>query len=61
VRLKVEQGRLIAQLTGAEGSHRVMPMVAADAFAVVPNAPTPDEAGAVVEVLPLDRSRWAGL
>jgi molybdopterin molybdotransferase len=61
VHLDIERGRLIAHLTGAEGSHRMMTMVAADAFAIVPSAPGPVEAGAVVEVLPFDRTRLGGL
>jgi len=59
-RLNVEQGRLIAQPTGADGSHLIS-MVSAGAFAVVPSAPASVEAGAVVEVLPFNRSRLGGL
>jgi molybdopterin biosynthesis enzyme len=58
VRLDVEQGRLIARRTGQEGSHWMKPMISADAFAIVPEASAPVEAGAVLEVLPFDRSRF---
>ena len=52
VRLDVEQGRLTASRSGPDGSHRMMPMVSADAIAIVPGASTPTEPGMPVEVLP---------
>jgi molybdopterin molybdotransferase len=61
VRLTVEQGRLIAHRTGTDGSHRMMTMIAADAFAIVPGASVPVEAGAIVEVLPFDPTRPGGM
>jgi molybdopterin molybdotransferase len=60
VRLDFGPGRLTARRTGTDGSHRLMPMIAADAFAIVPNASGPVEAGTLVEVLPFDRSHWRG-
>lgn len=60
VRLAIEQGRLTARRSGPPGSHRMMPMVAADAVAIVPPAPAAVEAGQVLEVLPFDRSRFGG-
>ncbi len=60
VRLNIEQGRLTARRSGPGGSHRIMPMVAADAVAIVPGASTPVEVGASVEVLPFDRVRFGG-
>ncbi|TPN35202.1 molybdopterin molybdotransferase MoeA [Mesorhizobium sp. B1-1-6] len=59
VRLNVEQGRLIAHRSGPDGSHRMMPMVFADAVAVVPGASTPVEVGSLLEVLPFDQPRFA--
>jgi molybdopterin molybdotransferase len=60
VRLNVEQGRLTAHRSGPDGSHRMMPMVFADAVAVVPGASTPVEVGSLLEVLPFDRLRFGG-
>lgn len=60
VRLTVDQGRLIADRSGQDGSHRMRPLVSADAIAVVSGAAMPAEAGTVVEVLPFDQSRFAG-
>ncbi|UCI22910.1 molybdopterin molybdotransferase MoeA (plasmid) [Mesorhizobium sp. B2-1-8] len=58
VRLNVEQGRLTAYRCGSEGSHRLMPMVFADAVAIVPGASTPVEVGTPLEVLPFDQCRF---
>jgi molybdopterin molybdotransferase len=58
VHLAVENGRLTARPSGAEGSHRLMPIVSADAIAVLPDAAAPAEAGANVEILPFDRLRF---
>lgn len=60
VTLSVEQDRLIARRSGPEGSHRMMPMAAADAVAIVPGASTPAQAGACLEVLPFDQPRFGG-
>ncbi|WP_448954957.1 molybdopterin molybdotransferase MoeA [Labrys neptuniae] len=60
VRLSVEQGRLIAYRSGPEGSHRMMPMMSADAITVVPGASTPAQAGTCLEVLPFDQPRFGG-
>jgi molybdopterin molybdotransferase len=57
VRLNVERGRLTASRSGLDGSHRMMPMVSADAIAVVPGASMPAEPGMLVEVLPFSRER----
>ncbi|UDL90763.1 molybdopterin molybdotransferase MoeA [Mesorhizobium sp. PAMC28654] len=59
VRLNVEQGRLTAHRSGPDGSHRMMPMVFADAVAIVPGASTPVEVGSLLEVLPFDQPRFA--
>ncbi|WP_162258882.1 gephyrin-like molybdotransferase Glp [Mesorhizobium sp. Root172] len=58
VRLNVEQGRLTAHRSGPDGSHRMMPLVFADAVAVVPGASTPVEVGTPLEVLPFDQPRF---
>ncbi|MCB1502482.1 MAG: molybdopterin molybdotransferase MoeA [Bauldia sp.] len=55
VTLGVEGRLLIAHASGPGGSHRMMPMVNADALAIVSE---PAEAGAIVEILPFDRQRW---
>ncbi|RVD31333.1 gephyrin-like molybdotransferase Glp [Mesorhizobium sp. M4B.F.Ca.ET.017.02.2.1] len=55
VRLDIEQGRLTASRSGPDGSHRMMPMVSADAIAIVPGASIPIEPGMPVEVLPFSR------
>jgi molybdopterin molybdotransferase len=60
VRLEAGRGRLVAHRSGPEGSHRLMPMVSADAVVVVPGAPTPLERGALLEVLPFDGPRFGG-
>lgn len=59
VRLSVEQGRLTAYRSGSGGSHRMMPMLSANAIAVVPDASTPAEVGTLLEVLPFDQRRCA--
>jgi molybdopterin molybdotransferase len=60
VRLQVEQGRLTVRRSGPDGSHRIMPMVSADAIVVLPGASQPAEPGTLVEVLPFDRARFGG-
>jgi molybdopterin molybdotransferase len=56
VSLDRHDGRLTARRSGPEGSHRMKPMVGADAVAVIPGAKEPLAAGALVEVLPFDRA-----
>ncbi|AZO23583.1 molybdopterin molybdenumtransferase MoeA [Mesorhizobium sp. M1E.F.Ca.ET.045.02.1.1] len=58
VRLDIEQGRLTASRSGPDGSHRMMPMVSADAVVIVPGASTPAEPGMSVEVLPFSLGRF---
>ena len=60
VRLTVENGRLIAGRSGPEGSHRMMTLASADAVAIVPDASTPLEAGAILEVLPFHPMGFEG-
>ncbi|RWG80713.1 gephyrin-like molybdotransferase Glp [Mesorhizobium sp.] len=60
VRLTVEQGRLTASRSGPDGSHRMMPMVSADAIAIMPGASTPAEPGMPVEVLPFSHGCFGG-
>ncbi|MDF2114041.1 molybdopterin molybdotransferase MoeA [Roseiarcaceae bacterium H3SJ34-1] len=60
VSLSVEQGRLTAHRCGPDGSHRMMPMVSADAIAVVPGSSIPAQAGTCLEVLPFDQPRIGG-
>lgn len=57
VRLGFEQGRLTAHRCGPGGSHRLMPMVAADAIAIVPPATTSADVRDGIEILPFDRQR----
>lgn len=59
VRLSHRQGRLIAEQAGPEGSHRLAPLAAADAVAVVPPLATLMP-GALVEVLPFDAPGTSG-
>ncbi|MDG4880450.1 gephyrin-like molybdotransferase Glp [Mesorhizobium sp. WSM4884] len=59
VRLNVEQGRLSACRSGPDGSHRMMPMLSADAIAIVPGASMPAEPGMPVEVLPFSPGCFA--
>ncbi|MCZ8546530.1 molybdopterin molybdotransferase MoeA [Mesorhizobium qingshengii] len=58
VRLNVKQGRLTAHRSGPGGSHRMMPMVFADAVAVVPGASMRVDVGTRLEVLPFDQPRF---
>lgn len=58
VRLVCEEATLIARSTGPEGSHRLLPMVAADAVAILPGSKHRVFAGAPVEILPFDRLRF---
>jgi molybdopterin molybdotransferase len=52
VQLASDEGRPVARRSGPPGSHRMMPMVGADAIAVVPGSA---EAGTIVEILPFYR------
>ena len=58
VRLDIEQGHLTAHRSGPDGSHRLVPMVAADAIAIVPGTSPLVGIGTVVEVLPFDGARF---
>lgn len=58
VRLSVKSGRLVASRAGRDGSHRMTPIVSADAVAIMPSGATPIEAGACLEVLPFDQPRF---
>jgi molybdopterin molybdotransferase len=53
-------GRLIAHRCGPEGSHRLQPLVTAEALAIIPDTMIPAGAGAVVEILPFDQMRFRG-
>ena len=52
VRLEAGSGQLMAHRVGQPGSHRLMPLLAADAVAIVPAADTPLKTGDRLEVLP---------
>jgi len=52
VRLRTEEGRLTAHRCGPEGSHRLLPMVSADAVAIIPAGAEIASPGSCVEVLP---------
>ncbi|CAH1690661.1 Molybdopterin molybdenumtransferase [Hyphomicrobiales bacterium] len=54
VRLCNRNGRLVAERVGPEGSHRLAPIAAADAMAIIP-APRPLDPGTLVEILPFAR------
>jgi molybdopterin molybdotransferase len=58
VRLACVGPELVAGRAGPEGSHRLLPMAAADAVAVLPGARETIEAGTPVEILPFDRPRF---
>ncbi|HVZ06794.1 gephyrin-like molybdotransferase Glp [Rhodopila sp.] len=58
VRLRSQDGGLTAQRIPSDGSHRMLPMVAADAIAIVPAAAAPLDNGSLVEILPFDRPRF---
>jgi len=53
VRLHIRHGRLVAERAGDEGSHRLAPMAAADAVAII-DPLRPLEPGALVEILPFE-------
>lgn len=57
VNLSMRKGRLVAHRSGPDGSHRLMPMVSADAIVIMPDTPNPVGVGTPVEVLPFDRLR----
>jgi len=52
VRLEAGSGQLVAHRVGRPGSHRLMPLLAANAVAIVPVADTPFKDGDRLEVLP---------
>jgi molybdopterin molybdotransferase len=58
VRLASEGATLVAHPAGPEGSHRLTPLAAADAVAVLPGSAEPVVAGTLVEILPFDRPRF---
>jgi len=55
MRVACEDGTLLAYAAGPEGSHRLAPIAAADAVAVIPGSDGPVAAGTPVEILPFDR------
>ncbi len=55
VRLRIDHGRLVAERAGAEGSHRLAPMAAADAVAIIEPL-CRLEPGDPVEILPFERA-----
>jgi molybdopterin molybdotransferase len=60
VRLHIRHGRLVAERAGAEGSHRLASMAAADGVAIIEPL-CALEPGALVEILPFERARaWRG-
>jgi molybdopterin molybdotransferase len=58
VRLACTRAELAAERTGPAGSHRLLPMTAADAVAILPGSKEQMEAGTLVEILPFDRPRF---
>jgi molybdopterin molybdotransferase len=58
VRLAAGKGELVAHRTGPDGSHRLLPLVGADAAAILPGTQEPIAPGAVVEILPFDPLRF---
>jgi molybdopterin molybdotransferase len=58
VRLACVDAALVAGRAGPEGSHRLLPMAAADAVAVLPGSRETIAAGTPVEILPFDRPRF---
>ncbi|PIP00022.1 gephyrin-like molybdotransferase Glp [Pleomorphomonas carboxyditropha] len=60
VRLEAESEQLVARRVGQPGSHRLMPLLAANAVAIVPAADTPLEDGDRLEVLPFHDPEFQG-
>jgi molybdopterin molybdotransferase len=58
VRLSSEGAVLVAHPAGPDGSHRLMPLAAADAVAILSGSAEPFAAGTLVEILPFDRPRF---
>jgi molybdopterin molybdotransferase len=58
VRLASAGAELAAGRAGPAGSHRLLPMTAADAVAILPGSKEQMEAGTLVEILPFDRPRF---
>jgi molybdopterin molybdotransferase len=61
VTLETSSGRLTAHRIGQPGSHRLMPLLAADALAIIPAADTPLKAGDRLEVLPFHDPELQGV
>ncbi|CAI9408924.1 Putative competence-damage inducible protein [Pleomorphomonas sp. T1.2MG-36] len=61
VTLEASSGRLTAHRVGQPGSHRLMPLLAADALAIIPAADTPLKAGDRLEVLPFHDPEFQGV
>jgi molybdopterin molybdotransferase len=58
VRLDRREGAPTAHRCGPEGSHRIMPMVGADAVAVLPEKVESLPIGAEIEILPFERAHF---
>ena len=58
VRLASAGAELVAGRAGPTGSHRLLPMTAADAVAILPGSKEQMEAGTLGEILPFDRPRF---
>jgi len=58
MRLACEEGTLVAHSVGPDGSHRLAPLAAADAVAILPGSDEPIAAGMPVEILSLERYRF---
>ena len=61
VTLETVSGQLRAHRVGQPGSHRLMPLLAADALAIVPAAGAPLKTGDRLEVLPFHDSEFQGV
>lgn len=61
VALETVSGQLTARRVGQPGSHRLMPLLAADALAIVAAANAPLRAGDRLEVLPFHPPEFQGV
>jgi molybdopterin molybdotransferase len=61
VALDAGSGQLVARPAGQTGSHRLMPLLAADAVAIVPPADVPFKSGDPLEVLPFRDPDFQGV
>jgi molybdopterin molybdotransferase len=61
VALDAGSGQLVAHPAGQTGSHRLMPLLAADAVAIVPPADMPLKSGDPLEVLPFRDPDFQGV